>query len=34
MNNKNMKKIKLDKINNNSVATIGYTNEKNGKTWY
>ena len=28
MNNKNIKNIKIDRINNNSVSTIGYTNEK------
>ena len=31
MNNKNIKNIKIDRINNNSVSTIGYTNEKVGK---
>ena len=28
MNNKNVKNIKIDRINNNSVSTIGYTNKK------
>ena len=31
MNSKNIKNIKIDKINNNSVSTIDYTNEKIGK---
>ena len=31
MNSKNIKNIKIDKMNNNSVSTIGYTNEKIGK---
>ena len=31
MNNKNIKNIKIDRINNKSVSTIGYTNEKVGK---
>ena len=31
MNNINIKNIKVDRINNNSVSTIGYTNEKVGK---
>ena len=28
MNDKNIKNIKIGRINNNSVSTIGYTNEK------